>query len=175
MGIGEHAVRVRQSGFTYLGALLLIALMGAGLAAIGVIWHTAQQREKERDLLFAGHQFRTAIEEYYQKTPGVGKRYPRSLEALLQDDRFLVPMRHLRHIYFDPMTGKKAWGTVPANDGGIMGVYSLSDEKPVKTGSFADADADFEGRATYADWKFIYRPSSPLMTTGGSATHDVRN
>jgi type II secretory pathway pseudopilin PulG len=152
--------RGRQSGFTYLAALLAVALMGTGLAAIGGVWHTAQQREKERELLFVGHQFCKAIETYYQKTPGVGKRYPRNLEVLLQDDRFLVPMRHLRQVYADPLTGKTEWGTVPAADGGIMGVYSLSEDEPVKTGGFADADREFEGKSKYAEWKFIFLPPS---------------
>lgn len=149
-----------QSGFTYLAALLAVALLGTGLAAIGVVWHTAQQREKERELLFVGHQFCKAIESYYQKSPGVGKRYPRTLEVLLQDDRFLVPLRHLRQIYADPLTGKTEWGTVPAADGGIMGVYSLSEDEPVKTGGFADADREFEGKSKYAEWKFIFLPPS---------------
>lgn len=153
-------LQVRQNGFTYLAALLAVALMGIGLAAIGVVWHTAQQREKERELLFVGHQFRKAIGAYYQKTPGVGKRYPRTMEALLQDDRALVPLRHLRQVYADPLTGKMDWGVVPAPDGGIMGVYSLSEEAPVKTGNFHDANKDFEGKHKYADWKFIYMPPS---------------
>jgi type II secretory pathway pseudopilin PulG len=151
-----------QSGFTYLAALFAVAVMGFGLATIGVLWHTSQQRDKERELLFAGNQFRMAIAAYYQKTPGVGKRYPRTMEALLQDDRFLVPVRHLRQIYADPLTGKAEWGTVPASDGGIMGVYSLSGEAPVKTGGFADADRDFEGKSKYAEWKFIYLPPSAV-------------
>ncbi len=153
-------LRKGHGGFTYLAVLLVVALMGVGLAAVGVMWHTAQQRENERELLFVGHQFRQAIETYYQRTPGVGKRYPRSLEALLQDDRYLVPLRHLRQIYHDPMTGRAEWGTVPAPDGGVMGVYSLSEAASVKAANFADADRDFEGKARYADWKFIYQPQS---------------
>lgn len=156
--------RAGQSGFTYLAILLVVALMGIGLAAIGMTWHTAQQRDKERQLLFAGQQFRKAIETYYQKTPGVGKRYPRSLEVLLQDDRYLVPLRHLRQVYSDPLTNKNEWGLVHAPDGGIMGVYSLSEDKPVKVAGFSDADRDLEGKAAYADWKFIYLPSSALKT-----------
>ncbi len=152
--------RRHQSGFSYLAALLAVALMGSGLAAIGHVWHTTQQREKERELLFVGHAFREAIETYYQKTPGVGKRYPRNLDALLRDDRFLAPLRHLRQVYTDPMTNKKEWGTVPAADGGIMGVYSLSEDVPIKTGAFSDADSEFEGKRKYVEWKFIYMPPS---------------
>jgi type II secretory pathway pseudopilin PulG len=152
----------RQSGFTYLAAMLAVALLGLGSAAVGVVWHTAQQREKERELLYVGHQFRKAIEIYYQRSPGVGKRYPRSLEVLLQDDRFLSPQRYLRQVYADPMTGKTDWGTVPAPDGGIMGVFSLSEAAPVKRGNFFDRDKDFEGKEKYSDWKFIYLPPSLL-------------
>jgi len=32
--------------------------MGVALAALGTMWHTASQREKERDLLFVGDQYR---------------------------------------------------------------------------------------------------------------------
>lgn len=160
--------RVRQCGFTYLAALFVVAFMGIGLAAIGVVWHTAQQREKERELLFVGNQFRKAIEAYYQQTPGVGKRYPHTLEALLQDDRFLVARRHLRQVYADPLSGKTDWGTVPAPDGGIMGVYSLSEEAPVKGGNFRDVDQDFEGKEKYADWKFIYMPPSAYKVNNAS-------
>ena len=149
-----------QSGFTYLAALLAVALMGFGLATAGMVWHTTQQREKERELLFVGDQFRQAIEIYYQISPGVGKRYPRSLEALLQDDRFPAGHRYLRQVYADPLTGKLEWGTVAAPDGGVMGVYSLSEEIPIKTGNFSDLDKDFEGKHKYVDWKFIYLPPS---------------
>jgi type II secretory pathway pseudopilin PulG len=160
--------RACQFGFTYLAALFAIAFMGIGLAAIGVVWHTAQQREKERELLFVGNQFRKAIETYYQQTPGVGKRYPRNLETLLQDDRFPVARRHLRQVYADPLSGKADWGTVPAPDGGIMGVYSFSEKVPVKSGNFLDVDKDFEGKEKYADWKFIYMPPSAYKLNNAS-------
>lgn len=157
-----------QSGFTYLAAMLAISLVGLGLAMIGTIWHTAQQREKERELLFVGHQFRQAIESYYQRTPGVGKRYPQTLDSLLQDDRFLKPVRHLRQLYADPMTFKRDWGIVPAPDGGVMGIYSSSEEKPVKTGHFPDVDKDLEGKEKYSEWKFIYLPPSAIRTNNAS-------
>ena len=48
----------RHTGFTYIGLLLLIAFMGISLAATGVVWSKVQQRQKERQLLFSGNQFR---------------------------------------------------------------------------------------------------------------------
>jgi hypothetical protein len=42
-----------------------------------------------------------------------------------------------------------------------MGVYSLSEAPPVKTGGFSKRDESFSDAARYADWKFFYAPPSP--------------
>src|SRR5687767_9452079 len=60
----------RESGFTLLGLLLVVGVMGAGLAAYGQIYSHQAQREKEAELLFVGNQFRQAIAAYYERTPG---------------------------------------------------------------------------------------------------------
>lgn len=157
----------RQSGITYLAVLVLVAVMGAVLAATGIIWKTTQQREKERELLFVGDQFRTAILLYYEKSAGRGKQYPKTLNDLLQDDRAPAMQRHLRKIYIDPMTRKNEWGLVPAPNGGIMGVYSLSEEEPIKSGNFSLANKAFEDKTKYSEWQFVYlvnqanQPSAP--------------
>ncbi|CAN5905071.1 hypothetical protein BH11PSE12_BH11PSE12_32750 [soil metagenome] len=145
-----------QSGITYLAVLVLVALMGAVLAATGIIWKTTQQREKERELLFVGAQFRTAILLYYEKSAGRGKQYPKTLDDLLQDNRSPVMQRHLRKIYIDPMTRKNAWGLVPGPNGGIMGVYSLSEDEPIKSGNFSLVNNAFEDKAKYSEWQFVY-------------------
>jgi type II secretory pathway pseudopilin PulG len=152
----------KQKGFTFIAVLILVATMGAIGAAYGELSSHARQREKERELLFAGSEYRDAIASYYEKTPGAFKRYPRSLEELLVDQRFPVPVRHLRRLYRDPMTGSEEWGVVKAPDGGIMGVYSLSGETPVKSGNFSHAERPFEGAASYADWRFVYEGRSPV-------------
>jgi type II secretory pathway pseudopilin PulG len=148
----------KQQGFTYLALMIIVAVMGAGLAAIGELYSHAAQREKERELLFVGHQFRQAIAGYYEKSPGA-KAYPRSLDDLLEDKRFPMPQRHLRRLYPDPMTGKADWGLLEMPGGaGIMGVHSLSEERPLKSAGFAAADQGFEDAETYAKWTFIYSP-----------------
>src|SRR5688572_26278520 len=76
---------VRRSGFTYLGALLAVALMGIASAIAGEVWHTAQMREKEAELLYIGNEYRRAIGQYFESTPGSAKRYPRELTELLID------------------------------------------------------------------------------------------
>jgi type II secretory pathway pseudopilin PulG len=155
MGMG------RQRGFTYLAVLFMIALMGVMLVSIATMWHTARQREKERDLLFIGSQFRQAIGSYYEKTPGALKKYPSNLEELLKDGRFVTMQRHLRRVYRDPMTGNSEWGLVKAPQGGIMGVHSLSQDTPLKTGNFRVPDAGFEDKKKYSEWVFFYAPKLP--------------
>jgi type II secretory pathway pseudopilin PulG len=150
---------LKQSGFTCIGILIIVAVMGAGLAATGTLFSHASQREKERELLFAGNQFRQAIASYYRRSPGAAS-YPKKLEDLIEDKRFPMPQRHLRKLYPDPVTGQAEWGLVEAPGGaGIMGVYSRSEEAPIKSGNFGAQDAAFEGAARYADWQFVFAPA----------------
>lgn len=148
----------RQRGFTYLAVLFMIAMMGVMLASVGTMWQTARQRDRERELLFVGSQFRQAIERYYEKTPGPVKKYPASLDELVKDSRFVTTQRHLRRVYRDPMTGEKYWGLVKAPQGGIMGVHSLSQDVPLKTGNFRALDKGFEEKKKYSEWVFFYAP-----------------
>jgi type II secretory pathway pseudopilin PulG len=148
----------RQRGFTYLGLLFAIAIAGVLLAAVGVMWSTESQRQKEAELLLIGAEFRAAIASYYQSSPGLVKRYPAKLADLLKDDRFLGVRRHLRQIYIDPMTGTREWGLIPAPEGGIMGVHSLSEATPIKIAGFPFDWAAFEGKQKYGEWRFVYRP-----------------
>jgi len=160
-----------ERGFTYLGLLLIVAVMGAGLAAYGELWSHANQREKEKQLLFVGHQIRDAIASYYNKSPGA-KVYPKKLADLVEDKRFPVPMHHLRRVYADPVTGSTEWKLVAApGDAGIMGVASTSEEAPVKTGNFAVKDQDFENADQYAKWAFVYKDpaTNPSATAQAQA------
>lgn len=153
-----------ERGFTYLVMLLAVALIGVGLVATSEVWSQSRQREKERELLFIGNQFRQAIALYYQRTPGMVKRFPEKLQDLLEDKRYLVTQRHLRKIFADPITGKPDWGIVPAPGGGIMGVYSRSNDKPIKTADFPTEDQSFEGAQRYSQWRFIYQPElNPVL------------
>ena len=145
----------RQGGFTYIGLMIVVSIMGAGLAAFGQIASHAAQREKEAELLFRGDQYRVAIESYYKKE----QRYPKALADLVEDKRYPMPVRHLRRLYADPMTGSADWGVVEAPGGaGVMGVYSKAEAAPIKTGNFPSAYQLFAEASTYADWKFVHSP-----------------
>jgi type II secretory pathway pseudopilin PulG len=152
----------RAEGFTYLGLIFIVALIGVTLAMAGTLWSFAKQRETERQLLFIGDQFRQAIGRYYERTPGTVKLYPQSLKDLTLDNRYVSTQRYLRRIYSDPITGEKDWGILIAPTGGIMGVYSKSTLMPIKVGQFKYADRLFENAKHYSDWAFVYIPSTQI-------------
>ncbi|HZX30463.1 MAG TPA: type II secretion system protein [Rhodocyclaceae bacterium] len=167
---------VRQGGFTYLAVILLVAMMGAGLGATGQVWRTAQQREKERELIFIGNEYRQAIGRYVEHGPGGIRRFPPRLEDLLSDSRSPGIQRYLRRLYRDPMTGGTDWGLVRASDGGIAGVYSKSEQKPLKIAGFTARDTRLERADKYSDWLFVYEgrmwrpPLPPRGTPPGPST-----
>jgi len=158
----------RSLGFTYLTALFLVAILAGGLALTGQVWEQSAQREREAELLFIGNQYRRAIALYYDSTPGAAKRYPPALEDLIKDPRQPATQRYLRRLYPDPMGGKE-WGIVKGSDGGVAGVYSLSEEKPIKASGFRVRDAAFEGAQTYSDWKFMHTPPAAPAGTKPAA------
>ena len=155
----------RQRGFTYLGMLILVAVIGVGLLATTEVWHTVQRREKEQELLFIGDQFRRAIGLYYEHSPGGVRRYPTSLEDLLKDPRYPSTQRYLRKIYRDPVSGGTDWGVVTKPEGGIWGVYSLSEQEPLKQANFPGEYVDFAGKEKYSDWVFAFVPKEKTGNT----------
>lgn len=150
----------RAHGFTYIGLLILVAIMGVVLATTGQVWSTAMRREKEQQLIFVGDQFRNAITRYYQNSLGQSSRYPMSLEDLLKDPHYLETRRYLRRIYPDPISNSMEWGVVQGPSGEILGVHSLSAEEPLKKSNFSLADQGLEGKMHYSDWVFMIAAQS---------------
>jgi type II secretory pathway pseudopilin PulG len=150
-----------EAGFTYIGVLFAVALMGVTLALIATVTSQTQQRDKEKQLLFVGSQFTQAIGSYYNNPPlGKAKQLPKRLEDLLQDDRAVFTQRHLRKIFFDPFTANADWGLIKDASNGIVGVYSKSEIKPIKVANFDKEFSQLEGKKHYSDWKFIYTDDS---------------
>ncbi|MBJ2267255.1 type II secretion system protein [Pseudomonas sp. MF6772] len=142
-----------QAGFTYLGVLLMIALMGIGLTSVGELWSSASRRDRERQLLWVGTQYAQALRSYYRSSPGVAQ-YPKALEDLLQDERFPTPAHHLRQLYPDPIGGGE-WTLMRGFDGRITGLYSPATDLPLKQADFPPQWSDFVGMASYQDWQFV--------------------
>jgi len=153
--------RRRSGGFTYLAILLAVAFLGIDLAAVGTVWGTAVQRDREAELLFVGKAYRDAIGSYYRHSPG-GAQYPREVAELIEDDRFPVAMHHLRRNYPDPMTGRPDWEVIRTADGGIVGVRSSSQRTPIKRANFDASESAFEGAECYCDWQFVFSPARPI-------------
>jgi len=144
-----------QHGFTYLSLLFVVAILGAGLGMAGELWSTRAQREKEEELLFVGRQFRTAIQSFSDAAPaGQPRRLPRTLQELVEDKRWPVTRRHLRRIYFDPMTGAPDWVLVAGAGGGIQGVHSRSSSRPFKQAGFDEDEESFENAKAVNQWTF---------------------
>lgn len=153
-----------SSGFTYFGLIILVALMSIVLAATGLVWHAETRREKELELLFAGGQIRRAIAAYYEHSPGE-KKFPATLDDLLLDRRYPSTQRYLRRLYADPVTGDTNWGLVKAPTGEVAGVFSRSEQTPIKQANFGFQNAGFEGKQRYSDWKFVYLPEGAAIGT----------
>ena len=148
--------KARARGVMLL-ALLLTMLLGA-IAAMGAVqvWATTRQHDQELELLFVGAQYRQAIRHYYFSAPvGQPRVLPSRLEDLLGDDRFPVPVRHLRRLYPDPVTTSGEWDLVMQGSR-IAGVRSRSQAQPLKRSSFDNANASFEGKSSYEDWAFVF-------------------
>lgn len=137
-----------------LVALIFLFLTTLGASAMVKLERTHAQRVKEAELLFIGNQFRRAIKSYYSMSAGGGARaLPRSLDDLLEDPRFPTPVRHLRRMYKDPMTGQADWVLVQGA-GGIIGIHSRSMASTMKRDDFLSQERDFHNKASYAEWVF---------------------
>lgn len=164
--------RPAQSGFTYLFVLMLIALIGMGLAAAGTLWSTEAKRAREADLLFIGNQYRQAIRSYYELDPGQ-PRYPQSVDDLLEDNRRPDIVRHLRRAYRDPINGGKLALILAPDKKGIVGVYSSAPGKPFKISGFLPENKTFSGATRYAEWRFVFTPAPTSTHLGPPATQSA--
>jgi type II secretory pathway pseudopilin PulG len=144
------------AGFTYLGLLLAVVVLGLALSAVGTVWRTMAQREREKELLFIGHEFQAAIAAYYESG---GRQFPQELGDLLEDKRWPEPRHFLRRLYADPMTRNTDWTVIRTDSLGITGISSSSKSVPIKKRGFEPQDEVFADAETYQDWKFVYIPS----------------
>jgi type II secretory pathway pseudopilin PulG len=168
----------REAGFTYVGLIVLVAIVGLVGAATLKADALLRRAAAEQELLEIGAAFSAALQSYAEATPRGQPPYPPSLQELLKDPRSPAIRRHLRKIFVDPVSGKAEWGIVYAgagagavigsgaggnggnagnggnNGGGVLAVYSLSNAKPLKVANFDARFANLENREHISDWKF---------------------
>lgn len=166
-----------QRGMALLMVLVAVVVVGLMLGIAGSTWKTVRQREREKELLFRGRQYRQAIESYYkQKHGGAIGSYPTRLKDLLLDPRSLQPLRHIRKLYPDPMTGGD-WVLIKDPAGRIKGVHSSSTLQPFKQGGFRGDEESFNGAQKYSDWQFVYKgaPAASAAAAGQPAATTPTN
>jgi len=142
------------SGFTLLALLVVMFVIALGLAAAGPTWADQSRRAREHELLHVGLLYERALADFRQSSPGSLKTYPKSLEELVLDTRFLGVRRHLRQLYPDPLEPTRPWGVVKDIDGYIVAVYSQSVDEPLAGGSIELGDIVLPPARHYSDWKF---------------------
>ncbi len=118
--------RRRQSGFTTIGLLLLLAVLSLASLLTTEVAETATRRAQERELDGIGREFADALRAYGRATPAGASTRPQRLDDLLKDPRVFATRRFLRRVYVDPLTGRAEWGTMVVAGGGIVAVYSLA-------------------------------------------------
>ena len=139
-----------------MAVLLMVVIMGLGAGIAGTTWKTKVRHSKEQELLWRGDQYRKAIASYCQVAHGGGKgKYPRSLEVLEEDPRFLHPIRHIRRLYKDPISGED-FVLVKNGAGDIIGVHSSNKLEPFKKDGFPAVYSSFSNRQRYSEWRFIF-------------------
>ena len=170
-----------KGGFTYIGALVMVMIVGIMATRAAVVWSTALKREKEEELISRGTQIRDALRKWYKVQVVNGQRVPAAnnnaqpeppgppdLKSLLKDPNTAGTTRYLRpYCLLDPITGKE-WDEI-REEGKLVGVKSVSEEEPIKQGNFPFDlhPQDFEKKQKYSEWIFVYNHFPPVTDTGG--------
>ncbi len=145
----------QSAGYAYLAMLSALALLSLALAAVGTVWQTSAKREKEQQLLKIGRTYAAAIASYRKMATGSVAMGPPSLQALVLDDRFLRPVRHMRQAYADPINANQPWGLILDANSRIAGVYSTSRDVPMQRSPVVMDGLILNAAQTYSDWKFM--------------------
>ncbi len=168
-------------GFAYVLLLVAVAIIaGAGANALSY-GSTTERRAAEQELIDIGLSFELALNSYAGYRAGrpslpapnsAGLQGPASLDELLRDPRAPKPIRHLRKIYADPVTGKPDWVFVRNDAGRIVGIHSVSTSAPIKKSGFPPPLAHFEKAQTYQDWIFGL-PEARLIALKTRTVQDI--
>lgn len=155
MSATDRRLPARVRGFTYIGLLILLAILSIVAAASLQVGVLVQRRAAEQELLLIGKEFRLALQSYANVTPAGQNRSPSRIEDLLKDPRFPGLKRHLRKIYVDPITGNQQWGVVlNLERSGIAGIHSLSPDKPIMAKLLPQGFPEFSNKKSYQEWVF---------------------
>ena len=92
-----------ERGYAYLLVMFMLALLIVGTMAVVPNVLIEGKREREREMIWRGEQYKRGIRLYVSHRTNAAHRLPTSLEALVKG----VPGVHfLRQAYKDPMNSK---------------------------------------------------------------------
>ena len=162
------AAAAPRRGYALVVALILVAMVSLAATIVLASRSADALREKERELLWVGGQYREALRSYVDATPaGHAQRFPRSLADLVADNRGPITKRHLRRIYPDPMTGLADW-ELEGSPGVITGLHSASQDLPLQRAGFGPGEEEFARATSYAEWRFFYAPPAGGLAAAGA-------
>ncbi len=167
---GRPARLTLQSGCRVRGYALmaaLFALVAVSMATLVAVHQakTQAQRDRERQLLWVGNQYRQALWNYGKLVgSNFGKQYPVQLEDLLEDKRTPNTTRYLRQLYPDPVTGKADW-VLEIEGGRIVGLHSSSLDAPLRHADFGRGNERFAAATNYAGWRFLATDAAAAVAT----------
>lgn len=161
---GSAVTGQRQGGFTYLGLIIVVTVIGLVGAATLKIDALLRRAAAEEELLLVGAAFADALTSYAAATPQGQPTQPPGMQELLRDSRSPAIRRHLRKVFIDPMTGTTDWGIAwLADRKGILAVYSKSAVQPLKIANFDARLIGFDGRRHISEWRFVASGPAPLL------------
>ena len=151
----SHSSLKASSGFAYLSLLIFLALLGFVSAMALQVGSLVHRRAAEEALLNIGFEYAKALSSYADKTPVGMDDQPMNLQELLLDKRLPGRVRHVRQLYPDPVSGSQEWGLeLDSDTRRIIGVFSLSNQKPIKIGNFPLGLNSFIEKSKLSDWVF---------------------
>jgi type II secretory pathway pseudopilin PulG len=159
---GGAVARVKAGGFTYIGLLIFIAVLGAAATASLGAGANLLGRGAEVELLAIGLEFRAALKSYAEATPFGQPDAPKELAELLRDPRHPGVRRHLRRVYPDPLTGRAEWGLLRDPGGRILGIHSLSATSTLRQENFPLGLESFKEARRHDEWVFALVPQATI-------------
>ncbi len=97
------------AGFTYVWALIAVAVTSAALAAGAQLASARAARERQAEYAWVVAQYQLAIRSYSQATIATPSGSLQNLQQLVRDERGGVVRRHIRQLYPNPLTGQVDW------------------------------------------------------------------
>lgn len=148
--------KISNQGFAYLSLLIFMAILALTVSSLIQVTSLINRRSAEDALLIIGAEYSNALYSYSQYSPPGVEDEPLTLQELLRDTRKPDRVkRHLRQVFPDPVTGSLDWGLVTDPETKrIQGVYSLSENRPIKIGNFSEAYKSFANKLYLRDWIF---------------------